>query len=154
MGVENKESLHVVTLARRINWETLICVQVFYYDTLCKSLLYPNTQSDHMHMHIQKKIVRVINFSPYLAHTKAILLKLNILPFKDLVVHIIGIQMFKNNLGLLPNAVENLFNANDTVHSYNTRNRHSLRQLMVFIIMYIARFALLVLKSGITYLIT
>ena len=115
MGVENKDSLHVVTLARRINWETLICVQVFYYDTLCKSLLYPNTQSDHMHMHIQKKIVRVINFSPYLAPTKAILLKLNILPFKDLVVHRIDIQMFKNNLGLLPNAVENLFTANDTV---------------------------------------
>ena len=31
------------------------------------------------------------------------------------------------NLGLLPNAVENLFTANATVHSFNTRNRHELR---------------------------
>ena len=54
---------------------------------------------------LQKKIVRVISFSPYLAHTKEIFLKLNILLFKDLVVHRIGIQMFKNNVGFLPNAV-------------------------------------------------
>ena len=71
---------------------------------------------------LQKKIVRVINFSPYLAHTKDIYLKLNILPFKDLVVHRIGMQMFKNNL-----AVGNLFTANATIHSYNTRNKHKLR---------------------------
>ena len=38
-----------------------------------------------------------------------------------------AIRMFKNNLGLLLNAVENLFTANATVHSCNTRNRHKLR---------------------------
>ena len=35
--------------------------------------------------------------------------------------------MFKNNLGFLPNAVGNLFTANVTIHSYNTRNKHKLR---------------------------
>ena len=35
--------------------------------------------------------------------------------------------MFKNNVGFLPNAVENLFTANATVHNYNTRNKHKLR---------------------------
>ena len=62
-----------------------------------------------------------------ISHTKEIYLKLNILPFKDLVVHRIGMQMFKNNLGFLPNAVGNLFTANATIHSYNTRNKHKLR---------------------------
>ena len=76
---------------------------------------------------LQKKIVWVIKFSPYLAHTKDINLKLNIFPFKDLVAYRIGIQVFKNNLGFLPDAIENLFIANATVHSYNTRNRHKLR---------------------------
>ena len=38
-----------------------------------------------------------------------------------------NIQMFKNNVGFLPNAVENLFTANATVHNYNTRNKHKLR---------------------------
>ena len=40
---------------------------------------------------LQKKIVRVISFSPYLARTKEIFLKLNILSIKGLVVHRIGI---------------------------------------------------------------
>ena len=35
--------------------------------------------------------------------------------------------MFKNNVGFLPNAVENLFTANAPVHTYNTRNKHKLR---------------------------
>ena len=95
-----------------------------------------------------RKIVRVINFSPYLAHTKDIYLKLNIFPFKDLVVHRIGMQMFKNNLGLLPNAVENplllLTQFIVTIHAINV----NCGQLLVCIIMYIALFALLVLKSG------
>ena len=64
---------------------------------------------------LQKKIVKVIYFSPYLAHTKDIYLKLNILPFKDFVVHRISMQMFKNTFGFLPNAVENLFTANATI---------------------------------------
>ena len=46
---------------------------------------------------------------------------------KDLVVYRIGMQMFKNNLGFLPNAVGNLFTANATIHNYNTRNKHKLR---------------------------
>ena len=47
---------------------------------------------------LQKKIVRVICFSPYLAHTKEIFLKLNILPFKDLVIHRIGIHLQRDNV--------------------------------------------------------
>ena len=97
---------------------------------------------------LQKKIVRVINFSPYLAITKDIYLKLNILPFKDLVVHRIGMQMFKNNLGfflmlleisllLMPQFIV-------TIHAINI----NCGQLVVCISMYTAPFALLVSKSG------
>ena len=52
-------------------------------------------------------------------------LKLNILLFKDFTELVS--KSFKNNLGFLPDAIENLFIANATVHSYNTRNRHKLR---------------------------
>ena len=91
--------------------------------------IWGSASDTHLHplILLQKKIVRVINFSSYLAHTKDTYLKLNILPFKNLVVHRIGIQMFKNNLDFLPDAIENLFIANATVHSYNTRNKHKLR---------------------------
>ena len=58
---------------------------------------------------LQKKIICFITFSPYLAHTKNLFLDINILPFKKLVIHRIGIQMFKFNLGLSPVALNNLF---------------------------------------------
>ena len=44
----------------------------------------------------------------------------NILPFKKLVIHRIGIQMFKFNLGLSPVALNNLFVRNSNIHNYNT----------------------------------
>ena len=63
----------------------------------------------------------------YLAHTKNLFLDTNILPFKKLVIHRIGIQMFKFNLGLLPVALNNLFVRNSNIHNYNTRNKNKLR---------------------------
>ena len=75
----------------------------------------------------KKKIIRFITFSPYLAHTKNLFLDTNILPFKRLVIHRIGIQMFKFNLGLSPVALNNLFVRNSNIHNYNTRNKNKLR---------------------------
>ena len=76
---------------------------------------------------LQKKIIRYITFSPYLAHTKNLFLDTNILPFKKLVIHRIGILMFKFNLGLSPVALNNLFVRNSNIHNYNTRNKNKLR---------------------------
>ena len=76
---------------------------------------------------LQKKIIRFITFFPYLAHTKNLFLDTNILPFKKLVIHRIGIQMFKFNLGLSPVALNNLFVHNSNIHNYNTRNKNKLR---------------------------
>ena len=58
---------------------------------------------------LQKKIIRVITFSQYLAHTNDLFVQLQILPIKKLVIHRIGLQMFKNNLGYIPKAVKSLF---------------------------------------------
>ena len=76
---------------------------------------------------LQKKIVRAITFSKYLAHTAELFVNLDILPFKLLVVHRIGILMFKNYLGYVPNVVHSLFTTNAFIHDYNTRNKHKLR---------------------------
>ena len=69
---------------------------------------------------LQRKIIRVITFSQYLAHTDDLLVQLQILPFKKLVIHRIGLQMFKNNLGYILKAVESLFITNSDIHKYNT----------------------------------
>ena len=78
---------------------------------------------------LQKKIVRAITFSRYLAHTAEILIKLDILTFKQLVIHRIGILMFKNHVECVPSVIKYLFATNSSGHNYmyNTRNKHKLR---------------------------
>ena len=76
---------------------------------------------------LQKKIIRVITFSQYLAHTNDLFVQLQILPFKKLVIHRIELQMFKNNLGYILKAVESLFITNSDIHKYNTRNKDKMR---------------------------
>ena len=65
----------------------------------------------------QSKIIRVITFSQYLAHTNDLFVQLQILPFKKLVIHRIGLQMFNNNLGYIPKAVESLFITNSDIYT-------------------------------------
>ena len=76
---------------------------------------------------LQKKIVRAITFSPYLAHTEDLFCILKIFPFKKLVIHRIGIQMFKYHKGMVPKSVCELFTLNSSIHSYNTGNKDKIR---------------------------
>ena len=63
-----------------------------------------NTNAVHLDpiIKIQKKIVRTITFSHYLAHTEPIFDTLNILYFNNLVVHRISLMMFKYSKDLVP----------------------------------------------------
>ena len=76
---------------------------------------------------LQKKIIRIISFSPYNSPTKPIFEHLEILPFKKLVFHRIGLQMYKYEYCIIPVALQYLFTKNSSVHEYNTRNRNKLR---------------------------
>ena len=75
----------------------------------------------------QKKIVRLITFSSYLAHTQPIFIDLLILPLDKLIFHRIGIMMFKYSKGVLPGVMDNLYLKNNEVHSYYTRSSDLLR---------------------------
>jgi len=75
----------------------------------------------------QKKIVRLITFSPYLAHTEPIFHNLLILPLDKLIFHRIGILMYKLSNGMLPEVLNRLYKKNSEIHSYNTRNCNLLR---------------------------
>ena len=44
-----------------------------------------------------------------------------------LVIHQIGILMFKNHFECVPSVIKYLFTANASAHNYNTRNKHKLR---------------------------
>ena len=77
---------------------------------------------------IQKKIVRIITFSPYLCHTDPIFKDLNLLPISKLVTQRIGLLMFKYSIHSLPSVIEDLFTCNTSVSNHNTRNKSKLRQ--------------------------
>ena len=76
---------------------------------------------------LQKKIIRIMTFSPYLAHTDPIYKDLAILPFDKIVIDRIGITMFKVEYELLPKSVIQMFSKNRDIHSHDTRNKDLLR---------------------------
>ena len=87
-----------------------------------------NTNAVHLDpiIKIQKKIVRTITFSHYLAHTEPIFDTLNILNFNNLVVHRISLMMFKYSKDLVPLPIVELFTRNYEFHNHFTRQSQSL----------------------------
>ena len=88
-----------------------------------------NTNAVHLDpiIKIQKKIVRTITFSHYLAHTVPIFDTLNILNFNNLVVHRICLMMFKYSKDLVPLPIVELFTRNYELHNHYTRQSQSLQ---------------------------
>ena len=76
---------------------------------------------------VQKKIVRIITFSAFLAHTAPIFLNLRLLPLNKIVLHRTSVFMFKLMNNMLPNAMNSLIVKNNDTHHYNTRQNHHLR---------------------------
>ena len=76
---------------------------------------------------LQKKILRIMTFSPYLAHTDPLFKNLEILPIDKIFIHRIGITMFKVTYELVPKSIHQLFSRNKDIHSHDTRNKDLLR---------------------------
>ena len=75
----------------------------------------------------QKKVVRIITFSHYLAHTLPLFQSLSILPVVKLFLNQIGIVMYRYCNGLLPNVMNILYVKNKDIHSHNIRSNNLLR---------------------------
>ena len=72
---------------------------------------------------LQKKIVRIMTFSTYYAHTDPLFKDLNILTIDILVVHRIGIAMYKINNSLFPSVLNELYKKNNVIHDHNTQEQ-------------------------------
>ena len=83
------------------------------------------------HLHplflLQKKIIRLITFSPYLAHTGPIFLNLQLLSLEKIFFGRVVLVMFKCSNNMLPNVISNLYIKNNEIHSHFTRNSNLLR---------------------------
>ena len=77
---------------------------------------------------LQKKIIRHITFSPYLAHTGPLFFNLQLLPLEKIFFSKVGLVMFKCSNNMLPNVISNLYiKNNNEIHSLFTRNSNLLR---------------------------
>ena len=70
-----------------------------------------------------------MTFTSYHAHTAPIFRDLEILTIDKLIVHRIGIVMYKFNYGFLPEVLNTMYRKNSEIQSYNTRSKDMFRIL-------------------------
>ena len=101
---------------------------IFPYLIYCLEI-WGNAFDTHLQplMKLQRKIIRIITFSPYMLDAGPLFKELKILPLKKLVIQRIGLQMHKYSSKTLPLAIMDLFTTNDSIHNYNTRHKDNLR---------------------------
>ena len=126
--VKNKVSKGIGIMYRARNYLTKNSLKSLYFSYIYPYLIYcveiwgisPQTHLKPLLL-LQKKIVRIMTFSTYCAHTAPIFKDLNILTIDKLVIHRIGIMMYKFSNGLLPTVLNSLYQKNNEVHTHNTR---------------------------------
>ena len=74
---------------------------------------------------LQKRAIRIITHSHYLLPTAALFSRMKILPIQNIVSLQTGIFMHDCYNDLLPSSLQDYFNLNCNIHSYNTRNTYS-----------------------------
>ena len=101
---------------------------VTYIDRITDKGIWGNAYNVYLDplVKLQKKCLKIITFSSYLEHTEPLFQNLEILNFKQLVIHRIAMLMFKNSKEMVPIAIRMLFARNDQYHNYNTRQSRSL----------------------------
>ena len=135
--IKNKISkgMGIIIKARKyLNRKSLLDLYhafVYPYLTYCIEV-WGNMSNVHLDalVKIQKKNVRIITYSPYLAHTDELFKEFNILPIHKLMLQRVALQMFKYSINILPDVISELFITNDTFHSHNTRSKNKLRPKM------------------------
>ena len=72
---------------------------------------------------LQKKTIRIITQSHYLAHTDPLFSKRKLHNLDDLYKHQLGIYMYKSTKGLLPDSMSSMVIPIHNVHDHNLRNQ-------------------------------
>ena len=70
---------------------------------------------------LQKKVIRIINNSQWLEHTRPLFSKLNILRLEEIHVYKVALMMFKVFHRDTPKVFSSLFTRNSDIHDYETR---------------------------------
>ena len=64
---------------------------------------------------LQQKIIRIMSFSHYLAHTNPLFLSMEVLPLMKIFLYKVGLIMYKYSNNLLPECISLLYLRNDSL---------------------------------------
>ena len=73
---------------------------------------------------LQKRIVRIISFADKLAHTDPIFKDIELLPLGKLIHNRIGLFMYKIFYKLQPTVINEMYDQNVDIHTYDTRQKY------------------------------
>ena len=127
--VKNKIAKGIGIMYKARRFLSKVCLTNLYHTYIYPYLIYcievwgiaPKCHLNHILL-IQKKIVRIIRYTHYLAHTEIIFKELGILPIEKIFIERVGVFMFKYENGLLPPVMAELYLRNNEIHNYETRN--------------------------------
>ena len=119
IGILNRLKYTISKTALLMLYNTLILPYLSYCN-----IIWASTYKTHIDkiVLLQKKAVRAITRSQYLAHTKPLFVQLRLLRVSDICKYQIGMFMFKYKRHLLPLTFNNYFSLNTDIHDHNTKS--------------------------------
>ena len=105
---------------------TIYCSLILSHLQYC-TLLWENSYCTNLNKLriLQKKAIRIITNSHYIAHTDPLFSKLKLLKLDDLYKHQLGIFMYKAANNKLPDSMSSKLTRIQNIHKHNLRNQNS-----------------------------
>ena len=123
VGILQKLRYFIPAYVLKIIYHSLVLSHLQY----C-TLLWANSYHSHLHnlRQLQKKAIRIISNTDYLAHSSKLFLNLKLLKLDDIMKFQLGTFMYKLKYNKLPNVIPQniMFVTNENIHSHNTRNKN------------------------------
>lgn len=123
---EIKRSIGIISKARHYLNLAILCT--LYYSLGYPYLIYDIVVWGHTYEYtikpiliLQKKLIRIMTFSDYKAHTNPMFLKLKLLKLPELVHFYTGLFMYDPHMGNPPICFSSFFTQVKQKHNYNTR---------------------------------
>ena len=122
IGIIHRSRFFLSTHSLRTLYNSMILPYLYYCNLAWCGTYKTNLQRIVI---LQKRAVRIVNYSTYDANTGPIFKKLELLKLHDIHLFQLGFFMFSFKNSTLPSKFNNLFFMNSQIHNYNTRSAHS-----------------------------
>ena len=124
IGIIHKSRFFLSTHSLRTLYTSMILPYLYYCNLAWAGTYKSNLQRI---VTLQKRALRIVSNSTYIAHTGPIFKELKLLKFHDIHSFQLGFFMFSFKNSTLPSKFNNFFLLNSQIHNYNTRNAQSFR---------------------------